>query len=126
MLELINVNPNSGEPIYRQLHEQIVRLIVGGQLQQEEVLPSVRQIAEVLAVNPMTVSRAIQGLVEQGWLDRRRGQATRVAIRSQDNSQATDDLLAPQCQNLIEQARQLGLNLEELQAQLAQYWHQQD
>jgi GntR family transcriptional regulator len=64
--------------------------------------------------------------VEQGWLERRRGQATRVAIRSQDNSQATDDLLAPQCQNLIEQARQLGLNLEELQAQLVQYWHQQD
>jgi GntR family transcriptional regulator len=126
MLELINVNPNSGEPIYRQLHEQIVRLIVGGQLQQQEVLPSVRQLAEVLAVNPMTVSRAIQGLVEQGWLERRRGQATRVAIRKQDDTQATHTLLAPQCQNLVEQARQLGVSLEELQAQLAQYWHQQD
>jgi GntR family transcriptional regulator len=126
MLELINVNPNSGEPIYRQLHEQIVRLIVGGQLQQQEVLPSVRQLAEALTVNPMTVSRAIQGLVEQGWLERRRGQATRVAIRKQDDSQATHTLLAPQCQNLVEQAKQLGVSLEELQAQLSQYWHQQD
>jgi GntR family transcriptional regulator len=126
MLELINVNPNSGEPIYRQLHEQIVRLIVGGQLQQQEVLPSVRQLAEALTVNPMTVSRAIQGLVEQGWLERRRGQATRVAIRKQDDTQATHTLLAPQCQNLVEQAKQLGVSLEELQAQLAQYWHQQD
>lgn len=126
MLELINVNPNSGEPIYRQLHEQIVRLIVGGQLQAEEVLPSVRQIAEVLAVNPMTVSRAIQGLVEQGWLERRRGQATRVAIRTQDDSNATSDLLAPQCQNLIDQATQLGLSLEDVQALLAAHWHKPD
>jgi GntR family transcriptional regulator len=126
MLELINVNPNSSEPIYRQLHEQIVRLIVGGQLQQQEVLPSVRQLAEALTVNPMTVSRAIQGLVEQGWLERRRGQTTRVAIRQQYNTQATHTLLAPQCQNLAEQAKQLGVSLEELQAQLAQYWHQQD
>ena len=44
MLELLNVNPSSGEPIYRQLHEQIVRLIVGGQMQTDDVLPSVRQI----------------------------------------------------------------------------------
>ena len=33
MLEFINVNPSSGDPIYKQLHEQIVRLIVGGQIQ---------------------------------------------------------------------------------------------
>lgn len=66
MLELLNVNPSSGEPIYKQLHEQVVRLIVGGQLQVDDVLPSVRQIAEYLAVNPMTVSRAIQQLVDQG------------------------------------------------------------
>ena len=83
MLELLNVNPSSGEPIYKQLHEQVVRLIVGGQLQVEDVLPSVRQIAEHLAVNPMTVSRAIQQLVDQGWLERRRGQATRVAPRTE-------------------------------------------
>ena len=68
MLELLNVNPSSGEPIYRQLHDQIVRLIVCGQLQAEDVLPSVRQMAEFLAVNPMTVSRAQQELVNQGWI----------------------------------------------------------
>ncbi len=65
MLELLNVNPSSGDPIYRQLSEQIIHLIVGGQLPEETVLPSVRQMAEHLAVNPMTVSRAVQQLVEQ-------------------------------------------------------------
>ncbi|WP_285163821.1 GntR family transcriptional regulator [Shewanella goraebulensis] len=122
MLELIKVNPSSGEPIYRQLHEQIVRLIVGGQLQVDQVLPSVRQLAEHLAVNPMTVSRAIQQLVEQGWLERRRGQPTRVANKQDAPTTSSLQLLAPQTNDLISQAKQLGINLEDLQALLSQQW----
>ncbi|MBB1318498.1 GntR family transcriptional regulator [Shewanella sp. SR43-4] len=122
MLELLNVNPSSGEPIYRQLHDQIVRLIVGGQLHPEDVLPSVRQLAEHLAVNPMTVSRAMQQLVDQGWVERRRGQPSRVAARTSANSASGSSLLAPQLSELVEQARQLGVDYDQLQRLLAQYW----
>lgn len=114
MLELINVNPSSGEPIYRQLSEQIVRLIVGGQLETEQVLPSVRQMAEHLSVNPMTVSRAVQQLVEQGWLERRRGQPTRVASRQDNESTSSAQLLKPEVDELLTQAKQLGVSREEL------------
>ncbi|QYJ86150.1 GntR family transcriptional regulator [Shewanella mesophila] len=124
MLELLNVNPSSGDPIYRQLSEQIVRLIVGGQLQAQQVLPSVRQIAEHLTVNPMTVSRAIQQLVEQGWLERRRGQATRVAERRSSENTSSAELLAPEAKDLIAQAKQLGVSLDELQAVIAALWNQ--
>ncbi|MCZ4339303.1 GntR family transcriptional regulator [Shewanella colwelliana] len=123
MLELLNVNPSSGDPIYRQLSEQIVRLIVGGQLQQQQVLPSVRQIAEHLTVNPMTVSRAIQLLVEQGWLERRRGQPTRVAAREGSETTSGAQLLVPQVEALIAQATQLGVSVEELQDVIAKVWH---
>ncbi|GIU22639.1 GntR family transcriptional regulator [Shewanella colwelliana] len=123
MLELLNVNPSSGDPIYRQLSEQIVRLIVGGQLQQQQVLPSVRQIAEHLTVNPMTVSRAIQLLVEQGWLERRRGQPTRVAAREESETTSGAQLLVPQVEALIAQATQLGVSVEELQDVIAKVWH---
>ncbi|MEO3683689.1 GntR family transcriptional regulator [Shewanella vesiculosa] len=122
MLELLNVNPSSGEPIYRQLHDQIVRLIVGGQLHPEDVLPSVRQLAEHLAVNPMTVSRAMQQLVDQGWVERRRGQPSRVAARTSANSASGSSLLAPQLSELVDQARQLGVDYDQLQRLLAQYW----
>jgi len=122
MLELLNVNPSSGEPIYRQLHDQIVRLIVGGQLHPEDVPPSVRQLAEHLAVNPMTVSRAMQQLVDQGWVERRRGQPSRVAARTSANSASGSSLLAPQLSELVEQARQLGVDYDQLQRLLAQYW----
>lgn len=121
MLELLNVNPSSGEPIYKQLHEQIVRLIVGGQLQVDDVLPSVRQIAEHLAVNPMTVSRAIQQLVDQGWLERRRGQATKVALRTEIMASGIS-LLEPQLDALLSQAKQLGVSLPELLQRLNERW----
>jgi GntR family transcriptional regulator len=124
MLELLNVNPSSGDPIYRQLSEQIVRLIVGGQLQPQQVLPSVRQMAEHLTVNPMTVSRAIQQLVEQGWLERRRGQPTRVAERGSSVETSTAELITPQAQDLIYQAKQLGVSLDELQAVITSAWKQ--
>ncbi|MGI2104352.1 GntR family transcriptional regulator [Shewanella frigidimarina] len=125
MLELINVNPSSGEPIYRQLHDQIVRLIVGGQLHPEDILPSVRQLAEHLAVNPMTVSRAMQQLVDQGWVERRRGQPSRVAARTAANNDSGSSLLAPQLTALVEQARQLGVDYDQLQVLLEQFWNKE-
>ncbi|WP_421419373.1 GntR family transcriptional regulator [Pseudoalteromonas lipolytica] len=109
MLEFINVNPNSGDPIYKQLHEQIVRLIVGGQLAAGEELPSVRKIADHFAVNPMTVSRAISQLVDQGWLERRRGQATKVAIKAMQQTDQQESLLFNAIDQLIQQSKQLDV-----------------
>ncbi|MDP2633806.1 MULTISPECIES: GntR family transcriptional regulator [unclassified Pseudoalteromonas] len=109
MLEFINVNPNSGDPIYKQLHEQIVRLIVGGQLATGDELPSVRKIADHFAVNPMTVSRAIGQLVDQGWLERRRGQATRVAQNIAQQSDQQEALLYKAIDQLIQQTKQLDV-----------------
>ena len=122
MLESIYVNPSSGEPIYRQLHEQIVRLIVGGQLQPDQALPSVRQLAESLSVNPMTVSRAIQQLVEQGWIVRHRGQPTRVAATQPNHSHSSIELLQKPIDELLEQAQQLGVSLEDLQQAIVKKW----
>ena len=124
MLELLNVNPSSGDPIYRQLSEQIIHLIVGGQLPEETVLPSVRQMAEHLAVNPMTVSRAVQQLGEQGWRERRRGQATRVALRQAHQSLSAEAIITPQLEDLLVTAQQLGLSQQGLQQLVVKYWPQ--
>ncbi|MBQ4832036.1 GntR family transcriptional regulator [Pseudoalteromonas sp. MMG010] len=123
MLEFINVNPNNGDPIYKQLQEQTVRLIVGGQLAVGEELPSVRKIAEHFAVNPMTVSRAISQLVDQGWLERRRGQPTRVAPQTtmQTNEQQ-DSLLFNAADQLIQQATQLGVSQTALLQLIKKRW----
>ena len=124
MLDFINVNPSSGDPIYKQLYEQIVRLIVGGQLSAGEELPSVRKIAEHFTVNPMTVSRAIGQLVDQGWLERRRGQPTRVAATQPNHAKQGEALVYQSADELIQQAKQLGITLEELTTVIKQRWEQ--
>jgi GntR family transcriptional regulator len=122
MLERLSVNPSSGDPIYKQLHEQIVRLIAGGSLRAGEELPSVRKIAEHFAVNPMTVSRAISQLVEQGWLERRRGQATCVNAEPPVTGTEISGLLLSDIDKLIQQSKQLGISLQRLQQLIQQRW----
>lgn len=122
MLEFINVNPNSGDPIYKQLHEQVVRLIVGGQLSAGDELPSVRKIADHFAVNPMTVSRAIGQLVDQGWLERRRGQATRVAQKTTQQTDQQETLLFKAIDQLIQQAKQLDVAQPALTELIKKRW----
>ena len=76
---LFSIATGSPEPIYRQLVEQTRRLIAGGQLAPGDPMPSVREIAGALAVNPMTVSKAYGMLEMEGVLTRRRGLGMEVA-----------------------------------------------
>ena len=70
---LLQIDHHSGQPIYRQVIDQIRRQVVAGQLRQGEQLPSVRDLAGQLRVNPMTISKAYSLLEMEGLLDRRRG-----------------------------------------------------
>ena len=72
----------------------------------------------------MTVSRAVQQLVEQGWLERRRGQPTRVAQRQANDTNNSSQLLLAPVDALIKQAQQLGMDLDELQHLLGERWQQ--
>ncbi|MGC8517125.1 MAG: GntR family transcriptional regulator [Steroidobacteraceae bacterium] len=79
---VLTVQPGAPEPIYRQILEQLRRLIAAGQLVPGERLPSVREVAAAHAINPMTVSRAY-GLAEtEGLLERLRGKGMVVAAQS--------------------------------------------
>lgn len=64
---------NDKDPIYLQVHQHLVSLIIDGVIQEGESLPSVRMIAEAHRVNPLTVSKAIQILVEDDVVQKRRG-----------------------------------------------------
>jgi len=119
------LNPNAGEPIYRQLVEQIRRLIAGGQLQPGTEMPSVRELANSNAINPMTISKAYSLLEAEGLLERQRGKPMTVASSKRPLEDETHRLLRiqPQLQQLIQAARQLQLSddvvLQEVARQLA-------
>ena len=76
---LIDIDIHGGVPIYRQVIEQIKRLILTGQLTEGEQLESVANLSSHLKVNPMTISKAYGFLVEGGLLERRRGVGLFVA-----------------------------------------------
>ncbi|RYE68391.1 MAG: GntR family transcriptional regulator, partial [Oxalobacteraceae bacterium] len=76
---MFSIIPGSSDPIYRQLVDQVRRLVAGGQLAPGAALPSVRDVAQQLTVNPMTVSKAYGLLELEGVLDRRRGVGMVVA-----------------------------------------------
>ncbi len=77
----IRIDPSSAVPIWSQIEEAVRRLVSAGALRPGDAVPSVRECATDLRVNPATVSRAYQRLVDAGVLEVRRGDGTYVAER---------------------------------------------
>ena len=118
---IFSIATGSSEPIYRQLVEQARRLVAGGQLAPGDAMPSVREIASALALNPMTVSKAYGILEMEGVLARRRGLGMIVADapRHAHSADTRADLLRPTLERAALEARQLELDDEAVLALFA-------
>jgi GntR family transcriptional regulator len=79
MKALLQVDPAEAAPLWRQIEEGVRRLVASGGLSAGALMPSVRDLARELGVNPNTVVKAYQHLVEAGVLAVRRGDGTYVA-----------------------------------------------
>src|SRR5881275_2970534 len=64
---------NDGQPIYRQLRDRVVHMILDGVLNEGDPLPSVRNVAADYRINPLTVLKAYQQLVDEQLVEKRRG-----------------------------------------------------
>ena len=73
------LQPTSGVPIYRQLINQVRRMVLSGQLPPGTEMPSVRDVAEEYTVNPTTISKAYSLMELEGLLQRNRGKPMTVA-----------------------------------------------
>lgn len=106
---LFTVNPGSPEPIYRQLVDQMRRRVASGQLVAGQELPSVRELAQALAVNPMTISKAFGLMEAEGLVERRRGLPMVVAAHHQKplRTRSRVELLRPTLEKAAAEARQL-------------------
>ncbi len=106
-----SIHTGSAEPIYRQLVEHVRRRVASGQIKAGDEIPSVRELAQQLAVHPMTISKAYSLLESEGLLERRRGLAMRVAPQHQRAQSAASrvELLRPTLSRAAAEARQLEL-----------------
>jgi GntR family transcriptional regulator len=104
----ISIDPSSGLPIYLQIAQQIRTAVAMGRLQPEEPLPSVRQLAVELAVNPNTVARAYLDLEIEGVIYKRQGAGTFVSGQGVEMSKAERRRVL---NDLFEKALVEGVNL---------------
>ena len=79
MHHILDLDPAAAAPIWRQIEDGMRRLVAAGRLPAGTVVPSVRELAKVLRVNPATVSKAYRRLTDAGLLTVRRGEGTFVA-----------------------------------------------
>lgn len=114
---IFDIAPTSPTPIYRQIAEQLRRLVAGGQMRPGDDLPSVRAVALYHAINPMTVSKAYSLLEAEGLLERRRGMGMVIADSAPKSGlKQRRELLRPALEAAAQAARQLEIGDEDAQA----------
>lgn len=110
-----NIDPSNGLPIYEQVVRQVVYAIAGEALRIGELVPSVRELARQLAINPNTVARAYRHLQDDGVLESVRGTGLAVAGGAMERCRHTRvRLIRERLQQVLVEARQSRLEPGEL------------
>ena len=112
----MSITWNDSTPIYRQLRDRVVAMILDGVLKQGDPLPSVRQVAGDFQINPITVSKAYQELVDENLVEKRRGLGMYVTEGARDAllRSERERFLREEWPALHARLARLGLDLGEL------------
>lgn len=107
---------NDNQPIYRQLRDRVVAMILDGVLKEGDSLPSVRTVAAEYRVNPLTVLKGYQQLVDEGLVETKRGRGMFInaGARNLLMKGERQKFLAEEWPRIQETIQRLGLSAEEL------------
>ena len=107
---------HSAQPIFVQIRQRLTEMILRGAVPEGEALPSVRQIAAELSVNPLTVTKAFEALVDIGVVEKRRGLGMFVTAgaRAQLLTQEREKFLKDDWPRIKTQIAALQLDLKSL------------
>ena len=113
---MTSIEWSDGAPIYRQLKERVVAMLLDGLLKPGDALPSVRQVAAEYRLNPITVSRAYKELADEALVEKRRGLGMYVMEGASEKLLASerDRFLREEWPLVLERIQRLGLSLEKL------------
>ena len=114
----MTVTWNDTTPIYLQLKERVVAMMLDGVLKPGDALPSVRQVAADFQLNPITVSRAYQELVDETLVEKRRGLGMYVTEGAPEKLLASERerFLREEWPNVVARIQRLGLRMDDLLA----------
>jgi GntR family transcriptional regulator len=107
---------NDNAPIYRQLKERVIAMMLDGVLKPGDALPSVRQVAAEYQLNPITVSRAYQELADEALVEKRRGLGMYVTEEASKKLLASerDRFLTEEWPLVLARIQRLGLGIDDL------------
>ena len=107
---------NDSQPIYWQLKERTIAMILDGTLQEGDALPSVRTVASDFQLNPITVSKSYQALVDEELVEKRRGLGMFVCegARKKLTQSEREKFLSEEWPAMVTRIRQLGLDVNKL------------
>ena len=117
---LVNLDPRDARPLYLQIMDEVRRALVVGTLRPEDPLPSVRELASELVVNPRTVSQAYRELERDGVVYVRRGQGTFVSPGADPGREERRALARAVAKRALLDARRNGLGVDDLLATIGE------
>jgi len=115
----ILISNSSGQPIYEQIVNQVRNLIISGELQEGDALPSMRLLAKELRISVITTKRAYEELEKEGFIDSVGGKGTFVAAQNAEflrekRMKVVEEKLA----QAVDEARTLGVGCDQLSEML--------
>ena len=114
---LFHIDPNNGLAIYEQIARQVKFAVAGGSLRSGHMVPSVRELAKELAINPNTIARAYRQLQDDGVLEAVRGTGLEVAPGALERCrQERLDMIRARLRQVLTEARQSKLDPDEIRA----------
>jgi len=119
---------NDNAPIYQQLRDRIVTLIIEGELKEGEAVPSVRQVSSDYRINHLTVAKAYQELIAEGLLEKRRGIGIFVLTGAQQKllEKEKEKFLKTEFPELLKRIRRLGINRQIISEMIAKELGEKD
>jgi len=115
-----------GASLYEQVVYAAKKAIIAGQMRPGDAFPSVRALSKALKINPNTAHKVVTELLAEGLLEVRPGLGTVVAAPPASTSDDRANLLRHELEQLVVEAKKLGLDLDEVSAALKSHWSRLD
>lgn len=120
----IEIQP--GSPAYEQVIQAVHRAVAKGILNEGDPFPSVRALSKAARINPNTAHKVVQALVAEGTLEVLSGRGTQVAPNKQRSDSQKLEMIHQKLEELVIEARRIGLSDEELKQAIQNVWNSLD
>lgn len=114
VIYIITIDLKNPQPIYEQVRDGLKNLIIRGILEADEKIPSVREMAQNLAINPNTIQKAYRDLESQGFVYQVPGKGTFVAARTSGSNPAKIEQLRQEVLERVRELIYLGISKDEI------------